>query len=127
VIRCEKFAVYCLCDPRDGSIKYVGGSGEPWTRFRHHIGEAKTIQKWKWKPSPVYRWVCELLKKKLVPVLYVMFWTTRLDAEATTIIKLRSQGHKLLNVYPGGRRLIDAGLAPRYGVPYAQKAQEVSA
>jgi hypothetical protein len=92
--------VYSLSDPRDGAIKYVGKSLDPWRRLYTHRS--------KWAAGAVRNWVTELFP--LEPKLEILerlgdSATEAMFAERNWIAKLRASGATLLNTSNGGERV----------------------
>ena len=91
--------VYSLSDPRDGAIRYVGKSLDPWRRLYTHRS--------KWAAGSVRKWVTEIFP--LEPKLEILerlgeSATEAMLAERNWIAKLRESGAKLLNTSSGGER-----------------------
>lgn len=57
--------VYLLVDPRDGEIRYVGGSKSPKTRLRFHMWESLNNR-------PKYQWLKGLKDIGLKPNLEIL-------------------------------------------------------
>lgn len=87
-------AVYTLTDPRDGSVRYVGCTGNPRTRYNSHVSRTNTRNRKRTK------WVKELRRHGLSPVLTTLYWTDDPEVETHTIQKFRAAGHPLLNIEP---------------------------
>lgn len=88
--------IYCLVDPRDGTVRYVGGSRCPKDRLRQHrYAPGKTI----------VGWVRELALEGKAPSLRVLGCAVNpREAEAEWIAFFRERG-KLYNVSDGGEYL----------------------
>lgn len=63
----EKSYIYCLKDPTDFSLKYVGKSNNPYKRYYGHIGDVKKGYKTK-----KCNWIRKLLKNNLRPILEIL-------------------------------------------------------
>jgi len=62
----KKEFIYCLKDPRDLSVRYIGKSNNPKKRFKEHLYEAKN------KKTKRERWITKLVKLNLLPVLEIL-------------------------------------------------------
>ncbi len=98
--------IYVLKDPRDGSVRYVGATGQPEIRQRQHTTYAVITG------APLGSWLRELRQGEIVPqfavidrVLSPTYSSYRdvemvRDAEYRWIQHYRQEGHPLLNVHP---------------------------
>lgn len=59
---------YTLIDPITNKIRYVGQTVNPPNRFRNHIYEAK-----KYNKNHKERWIIQLLRKNLMPIMRVVW------------------------------------------------------
>jgi len=60
-------SIYHLVDPRDHSVRYVGKSTNPRSRYRVHCQEAAERQ-----DTAKQRWIAELSRADLQPVLLII-------------------------------------------------------
>ncbi|MDH1341897.1 GIY-YIG nuclease family protein [Ectopseudomonas oleovorans] len=90
-------AIYALCDPGTGEIRYVGKASDPAARLKSHLRDARR------RATPVYRWINKLGRSSQQPTMRVLVWTDdwRTD-ERRQITILRAEGCRLLNVAEGG-------------------------
>ncbi len=95
--------IYCLIDPRNNQIRYVGKSKSPEKRYKSHLNEAISnlgINPYK------NRWIRKLLSNNLKPILKIIEvidddkWE---DREIYWIELFRSKGFRLTNITSGGR------------------------
>ena len=90
----RKEFIYCLKDPRDLSVKYVGKSNNPKKRLREHIYESKN------KKTKRERWISKLIKLNLLPILEVLKEIDKGDSiiwEPFYIKKFKQEGFDLVN------------------------------
>lgn len=90
----KKEFIYCLKDPRDNSVKYVGKSNNPNKRLKEHINESKNIKTKKEK------WINKLLsinEKPIVEILKEINLGEHLIWEPFFIKKFKQEGFKLVN------------------------------
>jgi hypothetical protein len=93
-------SIYALCDPRSGSIKYVGKTFDPLYRLQQHLWPCHVA-----RTTPKAIWLRALVAQGLKPELVVLQtvptpeWGT---AERRWIEHLRAEGHNLLNGTSGG-------------------------
>lgn len=93
----QQAAIYALCDPRIGEVRYVGKANKPEARLKSHLRDARR------RATPVYHWVAKLQREGLTPELRVLAWTDDWCAEERRqIAEHREQGCRLLNVADGG-------------------------
>lgn len=93
----QQAAIYALCDPRTGEVRYVGKANKPEARLKSHLRDARR------RATPVYHWVAKLQREGLTPELRVLAWTDDWCAEERRqIAEHRAQGCRLLNVADGG-------------------------
>lgn len=94
--------IYWLLEPRNNSVRYVGKTLDPHTRFRHYL-DAAVLGKDKHLPST--RWVAKLRAHGEYPIMHLEelvpadAWEPR---EKHWIAHYIAQGHHLLNILPGG-------------------------
>lgn len=62
----KKEFIYCLKDPRDFFVKYVGKTNNLKKRFKEHISESKN------KKTKRERWINKLIKLNLKPIMEVL-------------------------------------------------------
>jgi len=94
--------IYCLKDPVDFSIKYIGKSNNPKDRYVNHISEARTN---KGINSEKDKWIQNLLGKNLAPTLEVVEEVTFdnwEEKERYWIKKYKGENQPLLNKALGG-------------------------
>ncbi|WP_374520366.1 GIY-YIG nuclease family protein [Hydrogenophaga sp.] len=90
-------AVYALCCPTDGSVKYIGKAVDPKKRYQQHLREKRGN-------TPKVNWVQKCLRNGFVPTLVVLEWVDAKvwkAAEKRWISEYRANGG-LLNVADGG-------------------------
>lgn len=90
-----KVAIYALCCPDSGLIRYIGKANDPDKRFASHLRDARR------RNTPVYCWIRSLPSH---PVMKVLEWVDAdvwPEAEKRLIIEHRAVG-KLLNLADGG-------------------------
>lgn len=90
-------AIYALCCPHSGAVKYIGASNNPENRLKRHTRERRRNH------FPVYRWIAKLQREGHSPKLAILHDMTA-DWEALEIQFIsdyRSKG-KLYNVADGG-------------------------
>ena len=93
--------IYVLCEPCDGSPRYVGKANNPWRRLRRHLNAASRGL----TSCRVHRWIGALLAKLQMPVLAVVescAEDTWREAERSWIAELRRAGADLTNHCDGG-------------------------
>lgn len=90
-------AIYALCDPGTGEIRYIGKANDPRARLKSHLRDARR------RATPVYRWISKLGKSNQQPRIQVLAWTDDWrEEERRQIADLRAKGARLLNVAEGG-------------------------
>lgn len=93
----NQVAIYALCDPRTGGMRYIGKANNPDARLKSHLRDARK------RTTPVYRWINKLLREGVSPSMVVLAWTHDWRAEERALIaKHRAGGVRLLNVAEGG-------------------------
>lgn len=85
--------IYALCDPDDGTIKYVGKAVCSKKRLKSHLRDSRR------RNTPVYQWIRSLEKAPELKVLEVVFEYEWKDAERRWIEEYRGQ---ILNLAKGG-------------------------
>ena len=102
--------VYHLIDPRDGHVRYVGSTSEPYKRYCSHISEAfRVFHGGRFSRSRKDAWLRDLIGSGVDPVLEVVAVCEREQAVATELAefnRLAAQGVDLLNSFTpknGGR------------------------
>jgi len=89
--------IYGLVDPRDNQIRYVGKSDDPQRRLSLHMCSDSNPYK--------REWLNELAAENLNTALSILAevdqdgWG---DHEQRWIQKMKDEGHRLLNIQPGG-------------------------
>lgn len=82
--------IYCLKDPRNNCIRYIGKSDCPNERYANHISEAKNNRKSNYKIN----WIKSLLKLNLKPKLEILNIVEKQDwqiFEIELITKMREE------------------------------------
>jgi hypothetical protein len=95
-------AIYYLFDPRSGRLRYVGKSKNPIDRLRRHC----KINDGRSSGTHSKRWIRQLAKQNLKPVLRIVCWAQN-DEEAwryeiALIAAHRANGEPLTNESNGG-------------------------
>lgn len=114
----NKEFIYCLKDPRDNLVKYVGKSNNPKKRLKEHISESKT------KKTKKERWINKLLKLGIEPTLEILKEINvgeSLIWEPFFIKKFKQEGNILVNDDENG-----LGTAGGKGKKILKKIQEQS-
>jgi hypothetical protein len=98
----KKPYIYCLKDPRDKQIKYIGKTVQPkYKRLSAHYRDKK--------PSRKKSWIDCLRKKNLKPILEIIEWCEDhnwQEKEKYWIAHYRNKiGNKLTNILEGGNGL----------------------
>ena len=93
----EQVAIYALCCPDSGSVRYIGKANNAQARYKSHLTASKS------RKTPVYCWIRKLATDGKAPVMQVLElvesdWQ---EAERRLIAEYRIKG-KLLNVAEGG-------------------------
>ena len=58
--------IYCLIDPRDNQIRYIGKSNNPEQRLKNHCNPAR------YRPTYKFNWIRKLKQLKLKPILKIL-------------------------------------------------------
>lgn len=93
----DKVFIYCLVDPRDNSIFYVGKTVDPKRRLRHHLKYQKGF--------PKSKYIEDLLSIDVTPrmeILEVVSSENWEERERYYVSLYRANGANLTNVGPGG-------------------------
>lgn len=93
----KQVAIYALCCPKDGGVKYIGKAVDPEKRHKGHLRERRGN-------TPKVNWIQKCLKNGLAPSMVVLEWVGLdewMTAEKRWISHYRSAG-PLLNVADGG-------------------------
>lgn len=97
--------IYCLSDPRDGAVRYIGETRSPKQRLAGHVGSCRR------GPSfPAKDWVRSLVMADLRPKMDLLGEVRGVDRmwsnpEWLCIDRAVRAGHALLNIqYHPGRR-----------------------
>lgn len=90
-------AIYGLCDPITGRIRYVGKANDPVTRLAGHLRETR-------RRTPVYDWIAALRRAGRTPVLQIIEWCCFRDWEARERFWIAELAPvtRLLNLAEGG-------------------------
>lgn len=89
-------SIYCLIDPEDGGVRYIGKSTDPERRFKDHLRISKQTH--------TYCWIKSLREKGLTPIMKIIEicgedWKIR---ERYWISYYKSLSVNLTNHSPGG-------------------------
>lgn len=93
----ESTFIYCLIDPRDDHVRYVGKADNVVSRYRQHCKPRSN--------TPVCNWIKSLAKSGEIPIVATLCrvaserWP---EAESLFIEKYRRETEGLLNVSDGG-------------------------
>lgn len=85
-------SIYALIDPRDGSIRYIGSSRNPYYRLNGHLSEPTNIN--------MKYWTRDLINNGLVPKVKVLSLENDVSAifqETRMICRCLKAGLQLLN------------------------------
>lgn len=91
--------IYCLIDPRDNQIRYVGKSNNPKERLKNHCNPAR------YRPTYKFNWIKKLRQLELKPILKILeevdieIWKQK---EKYWIDFYKSEGFNLVNYTDGG-------------------------
>jgi hypothetical protein len=95
--------IYALVDPRDNTTRYVGASANPGSRLSAHISSASTNCVGN---KELVAWIRDVLNSSQNPIMKPLESDVSCDqwedAEKYWIAELTAEGHKLLNILPGG-------------------------
>lgn len=88
-------AIYGLCDPVSGELRYIGKANDPQKRLKSHMRDCRH------RATPVYCWIRSLDERPALVVLEAdcLDWK---EAERRWIAKARAEGVRLLNLADGG-------------------------
>jgi predicted GIY-YIG superfamily endonuclease len=90
--------VYTLSHPTTTETQYVGITGDPASRYRHHLSAKGRTRK--------DRWIRKLLRNDLIPKMEIVdVFDTEAAAcirEIELIVELRRTAHNLMNSTCGG-------------------------
>lgn len=94
----KRTAIYALCDPISGEIRYIGKANDPAKRFASHLHDSKR------RKTPVYDWINKLNMQNAVPTMQVLAssvgdWR---ELEPLLIKQYLDDGARLLNLAKGG-------------------------
>lgn len=96
-------AIYALCEPISGAVRYVGYSKDAPTRYKGHLSENSKTHK--------SRWVNKLLREGAAPKLRVLCVvqgaTEAKRVEVALIAAYRRRGARLTNSTAGGDGVVD--------------------
>jgi len=98
----DKTSIYCLIDPRDGQIRYVGKANNPLMRYYHHAGRYHLDERRTYYAA----WMKALAREGVDPILRVVAWVdkaTWAEAETAYIADALMQGYRLVNTATGGQ------------------------
>lgn len=90
--------IYCLIDPRNAAIRYIGKANDAAARFKSHMSETR-------RKTPLYCWIAKLRTDGLVPAMRVMAECAQSnwqEFERAAIARARAEGVRLLNIADGG-------------------------
>lgn len=90
--------IYALCDPSDGSVRYIGKANESRKRLATHLRDSRR------RVSPVNSWLRKLQNDRQIPILRVIATVPEAkwrEEEIRWIAFYRSQC-RLLNLADGG-------------------------
>lgn len=91
-------AVYALCCPFTGVVRYIGRTKNPAQRLEQHIRPSAR--------SHVARWCKALAAQHDAPILRILEWTDNpLERERDYIATYRALGASLLNLADGGAHI----------------------
>jgi hypothetical protein len=104
----ETSYIYCLTDPIDKRIKYVGKTNLPSRRILQHIQDGKNYKgSVNGRNAPTKAaWIAHLLKKGLEPQIVILEEVPRSrweSKEKEWISKCKEAGCTLFNKAPGGK------------------------
>lgn len=94
--------IYCLIDPRDNQIRYIGKSNNLEQRLKNHCNPAR------YRPTYKFNWIRKLKKLNLKPILKIVeevsidIWK---EKEKYWIDYFLNQGCNLVNYLKGGEGL----------------------
>lgn len=88
----KKISIYALTDPMDATIRYIGKSASPKSRYKQHIDESRARQNTKKK-----QWIKALLDAGQQPGLAILHQTT--DPDAARIAESRACHQHLNTIY----------------------------
>lgn len=95
--------IYVLLDPADGRPRWVGSSYSPQHRAQQHWDDAREGYT---RDNPaLYEWLRSLDQPPEYDILAETTEATRWDDEERITVEMSETGHKLLNMYPGHRRI----------------------
>ena len=103
--------IYELYDPRNGTLRYVGRSSDPWRRWYEHLHNPQ--------PGRMSRWIRELRDCNETPVLSVVYRCWTRDASMIEINHIREclqNGHDLYNTIVCSR--LHSSACVRDGCPH---------
>jgi len=89
--------LYVLVDPRDGRVRYLGKSDNPFDRLKEHLRDRK--------PSHKVNWIRQLRAEKLIPFVELLDEVPEADWgfwEREYLRVFRAVGVPLTNQTPGG-------------------------
>lgn len=90
-------AIYALCCPDTGEIRYIGKANDPMARLKSHLRDARR------RRTPVYDWMNSLFRAGKVPQLRVLMQSQDWKADERRLIaEHRATGSRLLNLADGG-------------------------
>ena len=91
--------IYCLIDPRDNQIRYIGKSNNPKQRLKNHCNPAR------YRPTHKFNWIRKLRQLELKPILKILeevdieIWKQK---EKYWIDFYKSEGCNIVNYTDGG-------------------------
>lgn len=96
----EYCAIYALCCPVKGDVRYIGKTMSPKKRLRAHLAPNPR------NTTPIAQWCRSLKKRGLTPNMRIIKYVSDWDTEERYYIRhYREQGANLLNVADGGQTM----------------------
>ena len=97
--------IYCLYNPSNMEVRYVGKTINPVERFKNHISDAKRLNKY-----PVHKWINKLIKSNIEPKMQVIDFTDleseweQAEKDYITFFRWlnKTKNKTLLNITDGG-------------------------
>lgn len=97
----SKYLVYCLVDPRNGEVRYIGKSSSHMNRPNHHfvpsvLGKSRL---------PVHNWIRKMVRLNLKPTIEILEDTDKENLSSIEMYYIsisKKEGHRLLNLTEGG-------------------------
>jgi len=92
-------AIYALCDPDTGEVRYVGKTTDPKRRMGQHRRRAKL------KQTHCASWIAALMERERLPVFVILeeiHGGNWINAERRWVTEYRERGARLTNLTSGG-------------------------